>query len=70
MILGFVSYLNNSISAFGCILTFFIVFGTTFISYHLFRTHVYLPFLMIYFMMVVIPVPLEALPMRLLSLAI
>lgn len=70
MILGFASYLNNPITAFGCILTFFIVFGTTFTFYHLFGTHVYLPFLMIYFMMLVIPVPFEALPMRLLSLAI
>ncbi|SEL12460.1 Fusaric acid resistance protein-like [Methanobrevibacter gottschalkii] len=70
MILGIVSYINTPITVFGCILTFFIVFGTTFTSYHLFGTHVYLPFLVIYFMMLVMPVPLDGLPIRLLSLAI
>lgn len=67
-ILGIVSFLNNSISILGCILTFFVVFGTTFTSYNLFGTSVYLPYLMCYFMMMCIPVSIEQLPMRLLSL--
>ncbi|MBQ2636593.1 MAG: FUSC family protein [Methanobrevibacter sp.] len=69
LILGIAAYLNNPLTIFGCILTFVVVFGTTFTSYHLFGTSVYLPFLMCYFMMVGIPVTLENLPMRLLSLA-
>ena len=68
MILGISAYLNNPLSIFGCVLTFLVVFGTTFTSYHLFGTSVYLPFLMCYFMMVGIPVSLENLPIRLLSL--
>lgn len=67
-ILGIVSFLNNSISILGCILTFVVVFGTTFTSYNLFGTSVYLPYLMCYFMMMCIPVSIEQLPMRLLSL--
>ena len=68
LILGIASYLNNPLTIFGCILTFIVVFGTTFTSYHLFGTSVYMPFLMTYFMMVCIPINLEDLPMRLLSL--
>lgn len=35
LILGIASYLNNPLTLFGCILTFIVVFGTTFTSYHL-----------------------------------
>lgn len=69
LILGVVAYLNNPITILGCILTFIVVFGTTMTSYHLFSTDVYLPYLMCYFMMMSIPVPLSDMPMRLLSLA-
>lgn len=69
LVLGFFSYLNNPLTIWGCILTFIVVFATTFTSYNLFGTSVYLPYLMCYFMMVGIPVSLEMLPMRLLSLA-
>ena len=68
LVLGFFSYLNNPLTIWGCILTFIVVFATTFTSYNLFGTSVYLPYLMCYFMMVGIPVSLEMLPMRLLSL--
>ena len=68
LVLGITSFLNNPLTIFGCILTFVVVFATTFTSYNLFGTHVYLPYLMIYFMMVGIPVSVEMLPMRLLSL--
>ena len=68
LVLGISSFLNNPLTILGCILTFLVVFGTTFTSYHLFGTSVYLPFLMCYFMMVGIPVTIENLPMRLLSL--
>ncbi|WP_303371562.1 FUSC family protein [Methanobrevibacter sp.] len=68
LVLGLASFLNNPLTLWGCILTFLVVFGTTFTSYHLFGTSVYLPFLMCYFMMVGIPISLEDLPMRLLSL--
>ncbi|WP_458453118.1 FUSC family protein [Methanobrevibacter sp.] len=69
LVLGIASFLNNPLTIFGCILTFIVVFATTFTSYNLFGTHVYLPYLMIYFMMVGIPISVEMLPMRLLSLA-
>lgn len=68
LVLGIGAYLNNPLSIFGCVLTFFIVFGTTFSSYHLFGRDVYLPYLMAYFMMFCIPVSLDDLPMRLISL--
>lgn len=68
LVLGFFSYFNNPLTIWGCILTFIVVFATTFTSYSLFGTSVYLPYLMCYFMMVGIPVSLEMLPMRLLSL--
>lgn len=68
LILGIASFLNNPLTIWGCILTFAIVFLCTFISYRLFGTHVYLPYLMCYFMMVAIPISFEDLPMRLLSL--
>jgi len=68
LVLGIASFLNNPLTIFGCILTFVVVFATTFTSYNLFGAHVYLPYLMIYFMMVGIPVSVEMLPMRLLSL--
>ncbi len=68
LVLGIFSYLNNPLTIWGCILTFIVVFATTFTSYSLFGTSVYLPYLMCYFMMVGIPVSLEMLPMRLLSL--
>ena len=68
LILGIVAYLNAPITIFGCILTFIVVFGTTMTSYHLFGTNVYVPFLMIYFMMMCNPVSFEDLPMMLLSL--
>lgn len=68
LILGITSFLNNPLTIGGCILTFLVVFGTTFTSYHLFGTSVYMPFLMCYFMMVAIPISIEDLPMRLLSL--
>ncbi len=68
LVLGFFSYLNNPLTIWGCILTFIVVFATTFTSYNLFGASVYLPYLMCYFMMVGVPVSLEMLPMRLLSL--
>ena len=36
LILGIGAYINSPITSFGCVLTFFIVFATTFSSYHLF----------------------------------
>lgn len=69
LILGIGAYINSPITSFGCVLTFFIVFATTFSSYHLFGTHVYRPFLVIYTIMVARPVGPEDLPMRLMSLA-
>lgn len=68
LILGVVSFLNNPITLFGCILTFLVVFGVTFTSYHLFAMNIYLPYLMCYFMMMCIPVSIEDLPMRLIGL--
>ncbi|MBQ8016975.1 MAG: FUSC family protein [Methanobrevibacter sp.] len=68
LILGIASFLNNPISILGCILTFLVVFGATFTSYHLFSTSVYIPYLMCYFMMMCIPISAEELPMRLISL--
>lgn len=68
LILGTASFFNNPLSIFACILTFIIVFITTFSTYRLFGVDVYLPFLMMYFMMLSIPVSFEELPLRLLSL--
>lgn len=68
LVLGVVSFLNNPITLFGCILTFLVVFGVTFTSYHLFAMSIYLPYLMCYFMMMCIPVSIEDLPMRLIGL--
>lgn len=68
LILGIASYLNNPLTIWGCIFTFIVVFGTTFTSHNLFGTDVYIPYLMCYFMMVGIPIDIELLPMRLLSL--
>ncbi|MBE6504382.1 MAG: hypothetical protein E7Z73_01370 [Methanobrevibacter millerae] len=68
LILGIASFLNNPLTIWGCILTFIVVFATTFSSYNLFGSSVYMPFLMCYFMMVGIPVTPELFPMRLLSL--
>lgn len=68
LVLGVASFLNNPLTIWGCILTFIVVFATTFSSYRLFGSSVYLPFLMCYFMMVGIPITSEMLPMRLLSL--
>ena len=69
LILGISAYLNNPLTIWGCILTFIVVFATTFTSYNLFGADVYVPYLMCYFMMVGIPVDAELLPVRLLSLA-
>lgn len=68
LILGISAYLNNPLTIWGCILTFIVVFGTTFTSYNLFGSRTYLPYLMCYFMMISAQVTLEGLPMRLLSL--
>ncbi len=68
LILGISAYLNNPLTIWGCILTFLVVFGTTFTSYNLFGSRTYLPYLMCYFMMISAQVSLEGLPMRLLSL--
>lgn len=68
LILGIVSFFNNPLTIGACILTFIVVFGTTFTSYRLFGTDTYLPLLMLYFMMVGIPITYDQLPMRLLSL--
>ena len=68
LILGISAYLNNPLTIWGCILTFLVVFGTTFTSYNLFGSRTYLPYLMCYFMMISAQVTLEGLPMRLLSL--
>ncbi len=67
-ILGIVSYLNSPITIVGCILTFLVVFGTTLSSYHLFRSDVYMPYLLCYFIMSANPVTLENLPARLMAL--
>ena len=69
LILGIVSYLNSPITIVGCILTFLVVFGTTLSSYHLFRSDVYMPYLLCYFIMSANPVTLENLPARLMALA-
>lgn len=69
LIMGIVSYLNSPITILSCILTFLLVFGTTFSSYPLFRSDVYMPYLLCYFIMSANPVTLENLPMRLLALA-
>lgn len=68
LILGIASYLNNPLTIWGCILTFFVAFGTTFTSYNLFGSMVYLPYLMCYFMMVGNPISIDLMPMRFLSL--
>ncbi len=36
LVLGIASFLNNPLTIFGCILTFVVVFATTFTSYNLF----------------------------------
>ena len=69
LIMGIVSYLNSPITIVSCILTFLVVFGTTFSSYHLFRSDVYMPYLLCYFIMSANPVTLENLPARLMALA-
>lgn len=69
LIMGIVSYLNSPITIVSCILTFLVVFGTTFSSYHLFRSDVYMPYLLCYFIMSANPVTLENLPLRLMALA-
>ena len=69
LILGIVSYLNSPITIVSCVLTFLVVFGTTFSSYHLFRNDVYMPYLLCYFIMSANPVTLENLPLRLMALA-
>ena len=68
LVLGISAYLNNPLTIWGCILTFVVVFGTTFTSYNLFGSDVYLPYLMCYFMMISSQVTLEDLPVRLLAL--
>lgn len=70
LVLGISAYLNNPLTIWGCILTFIVVFATTFTSYELFGSRTYLPYLMCYFMMISSRVTLEALPMRLLSLTL
>lgn len=45
LILGISAYLNNPLTIWGCILTFIVVFGTTFTSYNLFGSRTYLPYL-------------------------
>lgn len=69
MIMGIVSYLNSPITIVGCILTFLVVFGITFSSYHLFRSDVYMPYLLCYFIMSANPVTFENFPLRLMALA-
>lgn len=68
--LGICAYLNNPVTIFGCIITTFVVFGVTMTSYHLFGTNVYIPFLMVYFIMMCLPVTSDELPMRLLALSV
>ena len=68
LIMGIVSYLNSPITIVSCILTFLVVFGTTFSSYHLFRSDVYMPYLLCFFIMSANPVTLENLPSRLMAL--
>ena len=68
LVLGISAYFNNPLTIWGCILTFIVVFATTFTSYNLFGSRTYLPYLMCYFMMISSPVTLEDLPMRMLSL--
>lgn len=69
LVMGIVSYLNSPITILSCILTFLVVFGTTLSSYHLFRSDVYMPYLLCYFIMSANPVSLENLPLRLMALA-
>ena len=69
LIMGIVSYLNSPITVVSCILTFLVVFGTTLSSYHLFRSDVYMPYLLCYFIMSANPVTLEDFPARLMALA-
>lgn len=68
LILGVASFFNYPLTIWSCVITFIIVFATTFTSYHSFSTSLYIPFLMCYFMMVGNPVSLEDFPMRILSL--
>ena len=68
LVLGIAAYLNNPLTIWGCILTFIVVFATTFTSYKMFGLNTYLPYLMCYFMMISSQVGLENLPMRILAL--
>ena len=68
--LGCCAFINNPVTVFGCAVTAVVVFATTMTSYHLFGNHVYIPYLMCYFMMVCIPVGADEFPLRLLALAI
>ncbi len=68
MVLAVASYFNNPLTIAGCILTFFVVFMTTFTSYRLFGSNTYFPYLLIYFMMVANPVKFEDFPLRLIAL--
>lgn len=70
IIFAFAAYLNNPLTIAGCILTFIVVFLTTFSSYNLFGVSVYIPYLLSYFMLVSAHIRLEDLPVTILSLII
>ena len=68
IILAIAAYFNNPISIGACIVTFIVVFITTYSSYNLFGSDIYMPYLIMYFMMIYLPVTAEEMPLRILSL--
>ena len=70
IIFAFAAYFNNPLTIFGCILIFCIVFLTTFTSYKLFSVSVYIPYLLIYFILISNHLKMEELPITIFSLLI
>ncbi len=70
IVFAFAAYFNNPLTIFGCILIFCIVFLTTFTSYKLFAVSVYIPYLLIYFILISIHLKMEDLPITIFSLLI
>lgn len=70
IIFAFAAYFTNPLTIFGCILIFSIVFLTTFTSYKLFGVSVYIPYLLIYFILISNHLKMEDLPITIFSLLI
>ena len=68
IVLGIAAYFNNPLTIGACILTFIVVFITTYSSYNIFGSDIYMPYLIMYFMMIYLPVTAEEMPLRILSL--